>query len=320
MRILLIDGQRRGRLESGYGRIASALAEGLPHHGHEIAFDLGGHFDLSFYTSPPFSMRKVHLPGAARVGFTMHESETLGEGKRDWPEILNALDLIFTPTEWNREVWQRLGVQTPIEVVPVGVDPNAYYPGTGHTCIFLAVHEALGEPQPHTREDWTETLRAYYTAFTAADDVVLRIKTWKWYPEEFEQARRSIATEFADLAEHPPVEIVDATLSHEQMRALYLESAMFVKNANREGWSIPCSEAVACGTPVAATDIPALRAHLSSSTRWFAVGDRQRLSDHLRDRYREFSAELRQRHRYTNAVMCGLVSEGLERHLEAEQG
>src|SRR5208283_3119352 len=130
--------------------------------------------------------------------------------------------------------------------------------------LFLAVHEALGEPQPHTREDWTETLRAYYTAFTAADSVLLRIKTWKWYPDEFEQARRSIATEHTNADGHPPVEIVDATLSHEQMRALYLGSAMFVKNANREGWSIPCSEAVACGTPVASTDIPVLRSYLPS--------------------------------------------------------
>ena len=315
MRILLIDGRRRNRLESGYGRIAAALAEGLPRLGHEIAFDLGGRFDLSFYTSPPFSMRKVHLPGAPRVGFTMHESETLEDAKRDWPDILNALDLIFTPTEWNREVWQQLGVRTPIEVVPVGINPGSYYPGTGHRCVFLAVHEGLGEPHPHTREDWAETLSAYYAAFTAADHVLLRIKTWNWLPDEFEEARRRIAAEHSHADGHPPVEVVDATLSHEQMRALYIESAIFVKNANREGWSVPCSEAVACGTPVAATDIPVLGSRLPSTTRWFGVGDFRGLSTHLVDRYREFSVELRESHRYTDAFMCRLVSDGLEQHL-----
>lgn len=317
MRILLIDGQRRGRLESGYGRIAAALAEGLPRYGHEIAFDLGGHFDLCLYTSPPFSMRKIHLRGAPRVGFTMHESDTLSEAKRDWPQILNALDLIFTPTEWNRAVWRRLGVRTPIEVVPVGVDSEAYYPRTGHVCVFLVVHEALGEPPPHTREDWAQTLTAYYSAFTAADRVLLRIKTWNWYPDKFEDVRLSIANEHAATEKHPPVEVVDATLSHSQMRALYLESAMFVKNANREGWSIPCREAVACGTPLAATDIEPLRSHLPSATRWFAVGDWRALRDLLVNRYREFSSELQESHRYTDALMCRLVSEGLERHLVA---
>ncbi len=182
MRILLIDGRRRSRLESGYGRIAAALADGLPGLGHEIAFDLGERFDLSLYTSPPFSMRKVHLPGAPRVGFTMHESETLDEAKRDWPDILNALDLIFTPTAWNRDVWQRLGVRTPIEVVPVGINPDVYYPGTGHRCVFLAVHEALGESHPHTREDWAETLSAYYAAFTAADRVSCESRRGTGFP------------------------------------------------------------------------------------------------------------------------------------------
>ncbi len=111
------------------------------------------------------------------------------------------------------------------------------------------------------------------------------------------------------------MEVVDATLSHAEMRALYLESALFVKNANREGWSVPCSEAVACRTPVAATDIPVLRSHLPSTTRWFPVGDWRLLSAHLVDRYRRFSVELQQSHLYTDALMCRLVSEGLEQHL-----
>ncbi len=315
MRILLIDGQRRGDLESGYGRLAAALAEGLPRLGHEVAFDLGGHFDLSLYTSPPYSMRKVHLPGAHRVAFTMHERETLEEGKRDWPEILNALDLIFTPTEWNRGVWRRLGVRTPIEVVPIGIDPSLYYPGLGHRCTFLAVHEALGEPSPHSREDWEHTLRAYYAAFTATDEVLLRIKTWKWHPSEFEQARSSIAAEYSPERGQPAVEVIHSTLTHRQMRALYLESAMFIKNANREGWSIPCTEAIACGVPVAATSIQPLLSHLPRETRWFAVADWQGLSELLRERQREFSTELEQSRRYTNALTCRLVSEGLGAHL-----
>jgi len=317
MRILLIDGQRRGHLESGYGRIAAALAEGLPRLGHEVAFDRGGHFDLSLYTSPPYSMRKVHLPGASRVAFTMHERETLEEGKRDWPEILNAMDLIFTPTEWNRDVWRRLGVRTPIEVVPICVDPSLYYPALGHRCTFLAVHESLGEPSPYSREDWEHTLRAYYSAFSADDAVLLRIKTWKWHPREFEAARSSIAAEHLPADEQPPVEVVDSTLSHQQMRALYLESAMFIKNANREGWSIPCSEAVACGIPVAATRIQPLLSHLPPESLWFGVGDWQRLRELLRERHRECSLKLTQSHRYTNALTCRLVSDGLERHLDS---
>jgi glycosyltransferase involved in cell wall biosynthesis len=311
LKILLIDGGRRKHVESGYGRIAAALADGLAPLGHEVIFTLERGIDVCLYTSPPWSMRKVHLPGARRVGFTMHELEELQEGKRDWPDILNTLDLVLTPTAWNRSVWRRLGVRTPIEVVPLGVDPAAYFPGTGHACVFLAVHESLGSP--HSRENWGDTLKAYYSAFTAPDRVLLRIKTWKWDPERFE-AQRLVEARGRATDELPPVEVVDTALSHAQMRALYLESSLFLKNANREGWSIPCTEAMACGTQVAATSIEPLRSHLPASTLWFAPGDWRGLRELLRRCHREFSADREERRRYASSLTCRLVSESLKRH------
>jgi hypothetical protein len=104
MKILLIDGERRKLAQSGYGRIASALAEHLPPLGHELVFSLAPDLDVCLYASPPYSMRKEHTRGAARVGFTMHELEELQEGKEDWPEIVDRLDLVLTPTAWGREV------------------------------------------------------------------------------------------------------------------------------------------------------------------------------------------------------------------------
>jgi glycosyltransferase involved in cell wall biosynthesis len=311
LKILLIDGGRRERVESGYGRIAAALAEGLGPLGHTVIFTLEPEIDVCLYTSPPWSMRKVHVAGASRVGFTMHELEELQEGKQDWPDILNTLDLVLTPTEWNRSVWRRLGVRTPIEVVPLGVDPATYFPGTGHVCVMLAVHESLG--MPDSRENWLDTLKAYYSAFTATDRVLLRIKTWKWDPEGFEAERLAQAGR-RTAAELPPVEVIDATLSHAQMRALYLESTLFLKNANREGWSIPCTEALACGTQVAATRIEPLLSHLPAGTLWFTLGDWRGLGALLEQCYREFSADREERERYASSLTCQLVSENLERH------
>ena len=36
---------------------------------------------------------------------------------------------------------------------------------------------------------------------------------------------------------------------------------------------MPCTEAIACGTPVAATAIEPLLSHLPQDTRWFGPGD-----------------------------------------------
>jgi glycosyltransferase involved in cell wall biosynthesis len=311
VKIILIDGERRKRAESGYGRIAAALSEGLPTLGHEVVFDLSRGIDVCIYTCPPWSMRKVHTRGAARVGFTMHELEWLQEGKEDWPEILNNLDLVFTPTSWNREVWQRLGVRAPIEVVPLGIDPSAYFPATGHSCVFLTVHEALGDPD--SRENWRETLRAYYSAFTAKDPVVLRVKTWAWDPARF-QAACTAEARGREADELPRIEIIDRALSHAEMRALYLEASLFVKNANREGWSLPCTEAVACGTRVAATRIQPLVSHLPPSVSWLHPGDWEGLRDVLRRHYGQFTAGLAECHRHTNGRVCTMVSEQLERY------
>ena len=57
------------------------------------------------------------------------------------------------------------------------------------------------------------------------------------------------------------------------MRDLYLSAWLFVKNANREGWGLPATEAVACGIRVAASEIQPLRSHLPAGTRWFRLGD-----------------------------------------------
>jgi hypothetical protein len=313
VRILLIDGARRDQLQSGYGRIAAAMADGLGPLGHEVVFDLSGKIDVCLYTSPPWSMRKVPARGTARVGFTMHELEHLQAGKEEWPEILNSLDLVLTPTEWNRSTWRQLGVRTPIEVVPLGVDPQDYYPGSGHRCVFLTVHESLGSE--HSRESWAQTLSAYHSAFTADDRVLLRVKTWNWEPESFEACRLEIEREQCGAGAGPaPVDIVEETLSHEQMRSLYLESSLFVKNANREGWSLPCTEAVACGAKIAASRIEPLISHLPAETLWFEHGDWQGLRELLRARYGEFLAQDQACHRYTNALMCQRVSEQLRRY------
>jgi glycosyltransferase involved in cell wall biosynthesis len=240
----------------------------------------------------------------------MHELDHLPHDKRDWPRILNQLDLLITPTSWNRAVWLRAGVTTPIEVVPLGIDPELYYPVTGRCCTFLCVHENLGGET--SREDWLQTLRAYLATFTRADDVRLVIKTWKWKPAEFRAARAAVleevAIEDADAAE---IEVLDDVLSADQMRELYQRAWLLIKNANREGWSMPCTEAIACGTPVAATAIEPLLSHLPRDTRWFPRGDVRELGEVLSRERERFVSHLALLQRHNSRVTTELVDAAL---------
>jgi glycosyltransferase involved in cell wall biosynthesis len=317
MRIWLSDGDRRLQDENGYGQISAALAHGLVELGHEVQFKQFRDMDLGLFVCPPGRIKFGRAAPYAAVA--MHELDHLPEGKRDWSDIVNRLDLLITPTDWNRDMWRSEGVTIPIDVVPLGIDVHSYYPPCGRTCTFLALHENLGGPS--SRENWRHTLRAYCGAFTAADDVRLLIKTWKWKPEGWQETyERTIFDYGLDESTAPAIEIVDDRLSGEQMRALYQGAWLFVKNANREGWSLPCTEAVACGTRVAATRIEPLLSHLPDDTIWFEHGDVEELSRLLRSEHSRYQAYMRRVHRNSATVMVRMVEVALTRLLAQRAG
>lgn len=317
MRIWLSDGDRRLQDENGYGRVSADLVQGLTALGHEVQFKQFQGMDLVLFVCPPGRIKFGRpVPAAA---LAMHELDHLPEEKRDWAQICNRLDLLITPTDWNVEMWRAEGVTVPIDVVPLGVDVESYFPPAGRTCTFLALHENLGGAS--SREDWRQTLRAYCSAFTANDDVRLVIKTWKWKPEPWREAHeRTLRDLGLDESSAPAVEVIDSRLEAAEMRALYQSAWLFVKNANREGWSLPCTEAVACGGRVAATRIEPLLSHLPQDTSWFEVGDVEGLARLLRGEQGRFDAHLRRCHRNSSTVMTKLVEGSLSRMLQARTG
>ena len=314
MRIWLSDGDRRLQPGSGYGQLSATVSRGLIELGHEVQFQEFPKMQVALFVCPPDKIRFGRRVHSAAI--TMHELEELPESKRGWVEILNRLDLLITPTNWNREVWERAGVRTPIEVVPLGVDPELYFPVTGRRCTFLCVHENLGGQA--SREDWRQTLRAYLQTFTREDGTLLLIKTWKWKPAEFGAARAAVLEELglaeADAAE---IEVLDRVLPADEMRRLYQRSWLLIKNANREGWSMPCTEAVACGTPVAATAIEPLLSHLPEDTRWFDSADAGELGRLLRREHERFASRLRLAQRHGAPATAKLVELALMKLIAA---
>jgi len=308
VRIWVSDGDRRLEAGSGYGQVSAAVSRGLIELGHEVQFQEFPGMEVALFICPPGKIRFGRQVRSAAI--TMHELDHLPPEKRDWADVLNRLDLVITPTAWNRRVWEQAGVRTPIEVVPLGIDPELFFPATGRRCTFLCVHENLGGES--SREDWRQTLRVYLETFTRADDVRLVIKTWKWKPEEFRAAREELLAELG-LAEREAaeIEVLDDVLSADQMRELYQRAWLLIKNANREGWSMPCTEAIACGTPVAASAIEPLLSHLPPETRWFGRGEGEELQRVLRREYARFVSHLRLAQRHDATVTTKLVEAAL---------
>lgn len=70
---------------------------------------------------------------------------------------------------------------------------------------------------------------------------------------------------------------------------------------------MPCTEALACGTQVAATRIQPLLSHLPEETRWFSQGDVGELAQVLRSEHRRFVSRLRLAQRNDATVTTKLV-------------
>ena len=80
---------------------------------------------------------------------------------------------------------------------------------------------------------------------------------------------------------------------------------------------MPCTEAVACGTPVAATAIEPLLSHLPEDTRWFDPGDAAELGRLLQREHARFASRLRLSQRHGAPATAKLVELALMKLIAA---
>jgi glycosyltransferase involved in cell wall biosynthesis len=65
------------------------------------------------------------------------------------------------------------------------------------------------------------------------------------------------------------------------LAAVYRRSALLLQTSDSEGFGLPVIEAMACGTPVVASDIAPLREVGGTAATYSAVGDVEQLTDHV---------------------------------------
>jgi glycosyltransferase involved in cell wall biosynthesis len=86
---------------------------------------------------------------------------------------------------------------------------------------------------------------------------------------QFTEAQKALAER---LGVRPHIRVLPF-ISHQQLAALYRRVALVLLPSDAEGFGLPVAEALACGTPVLASDLPALREVGGPAADYARVGD-----------------------------------------------
>ena len=162
---------------------------------------------------------------------------------------------IWVPSQFVRDCFLQAGLSAErVHIIPNGVDPQLFQPGrdpfplrTKASCKFLFVGGTIH------RKGIDVLLEAYRRAFTRRDDICLVIKDIGSSSFYRGQTAAEQIARFQERPDTPALEYLDASLTDQQMAALYAACDCLTLPYRGEGFGMPIAEAMACGLPVIVT-------------------------------------------------------------------
>jgi glycosyltransferase involved in cell wall biosynthesis len=190
---------------------------------------------------------------------------------------------IVTPSRFTAdEVRRSFGVpETRLRVIPDGVDLARFTPGDGRPFLrhfnlpegrrYLLV---VGSEQP--RKDVPTAVKAFLKARRSANDLVL-LKVGR--PDELlgSPVRKSLLREVRDAGAAESVRFLDF-VPDELLPAAYRSARALLFPSRYEGFGLPPLEAMACGTPVVASDAPAVVETAGGAALHVKAGDHEAMA------------------------------------------
>ena len=207
----------------------------------------------------PWFWRPSRMRARERIGYMVYEAERV---PLSYVRIARGLHRVWTASRFGVDVLRRSGVPEPIEVVPGGVNTEVFFPnGDSDRRDGPWVFTAIGKPEG--RKNYEGLLRAYHAAFSAADDVVLRILAGG-----DGQGRAFLSRILGSTTGTSPaaVELLRPLPDARAVADLLRSTDVFVLPTHGEGWGLPILEAMACGCCVITTNWSAPRDFVTSET------------------------------------------------------
>lgn len=180
----------------------------------------------------------------------------------DWvARIDKQVDEVWVPSEHTRRAYVDSGVPADrVHVVGAGVDAARFTPdgpvyplpgragGGGRAkTVFLWVGGLI------PRKGLDLLLRAFGTAFTAADDACLVVKAHQTGSLYRDASTQRILETFSERPGAPELVVLLDDIGADELPGLYRAADCVVQPYRAEGFCLPALEAIACGVPVIAT-------------------------------------------------------------------
>lgn len=240
------------RAITGYDYLAYAILKGLPSIGADIRLHQVGvvRADLvppnmmppsggwapgipQLIISPPFLAERFN-PDRASAIFTMWETDRLEPA---WVEVLNRAGLVIVPSQWAVQCFRACGVETPMEVAPLGYDPLVFNPGNSPTPGVCTFGTAGALAAGGLRKNAQKVIDLFRAAFPTEENVRLRVKITPSSPS-------------VESYDDPRIEILRGVLPHGALADWYRSLSAYVNASAGEGFGLHLIEAMACGRPL----------------------------------------------------------------------
>jgi len=217
------------------------------------------------------------------IGYTVWETDKL---PAHWPKLLNLVDRVLVPCQWNKEVFIKSGVCKPIDAIPHIFD-GYRRPSDGHRLPRVI------NPSDfvfYTIETWTarkavwNTIQYYLDTFTGNDPVLLVVKTTKYAYEDSQLQRFKKMKDFKknlNIIKNAAtllnltrckkdsvsvlcsiqrkyvfparIMLIDETITDNEVMELHYRGDCYISLCRSEGWGLGPFTAAGMGKPVIIT-------------------------------------------------------------------
>jgi len=209
-------------------------------------------------------------PGKKRIGYLALESSKLNPL---WVPQLNHLDQVLAVSPFVKDVIEKGGVTTPIDILPNCVDTNEYNANIEplpidlppNTFTFYSTFSFGDRKSPDV------LFKAFIEEFDSKDNVALVVHSLSMF-HIFKRDGvdvKSYLDSFSKGKERAPIYITSDYMDDRLMPAFIKNFDVFVLPSKAEGFGLPILEAMACGQPTIITGYSGPMGFTTNDTSWY---------------------------------------------------